>query len=216
MRIEDLSAGELALVDNCPLFVGTGYAKRAVSSESCTLKLFGDGETVSDGGAALVLSGSVRARTSSGKHKLSLRMLLPGSLFGVSALFSEEGYATELCSVGSSRVLFFEQSLLEELMQEDFALAKNYIRFLSGRVRFLNRKIACLSAGTTDAMLALYLLESEDGLYVDSFSGLAEGLGVGRASLYRALDKLELKGYISRSLHGINILDRNGLEKLLQ
>lgn len=219
METSALSKDDFSLLTKCFLFDGirSSSIDKAVSAGGGQMKVFTGGERIGENSVGIVMEGAVKVHSPSGKHKLAMRLLSVGDMFGVAALFSDGGYVTEMHAVGHTRVLFFSQKRLERLMSEDFHIAENYIRFLSGRIRFLNRKIACLAAGSVDETLALHLLDSESGsMYVDSFSGLAEGLGVGRASLYRALDKFEAAGYISRSLHEISILDKNGLETILK
>ena len=85
---------------------------------------------------------------------------------------------------------------------ESPAFRENYIGFLGGRIRFLNRKIGYLTAGSAERRLALYLASLGPGEVRLSipFSALSELLDIGRASLYRALDRLEADGQIVR--HG--------------
>lgn len=218
MNLNELTNRELSLICNCFLFCGIGEREvcEALAADDCVLKSFPAGGYIYDGGVGIVLDGAVKAQTLSGRHKLSVRVLNPGESFGVSALFGDGSYATELTSKANSRIIFLAQPLVEALMASDFRIAENYIRFLSSRIRFLNRKIAYLAAGTVEEMLALHLLDTDGHMYVDSFSALSELMGVGRASLYRTLDKLEDMGYITRTLHEIIILDKNGLETLVK
>ena len=218
MDLDLLSKKDFFLLKESFLFNGIDeYAfKYALLSDECCIKSFFPGEAIEDGGIGIILGGSLKVMSQSGKSRLVMRFLSSGEIFGVSALFSDVGYATELYSVADSRVAFFSQSFMEQLMSTDYSVAENYIRFLSGRIRFLNRKIACLAAGTVEESLVLHLLDAGgNSLYIESFSSLAELIGVGRASLYRALDKLESDGLIARSLHEITILNKLGLEKIL-
>ena len=218
MDTDLLSKKDFILLKESFLFRSTDECafEEALTSDTCCIKSFFPGEAIDDSGIGVILSGSLKVMSQSGKNKLTMRFLSLGEIFGVSALFSEGGYATELLSVANSKVAFFSQEFMEQLMSKDYSVAENYIRFLSDRIRFLNRKIACLAAGTVEESLALHLLDSGgNSLYVDSFSSLAEIIGVGRASLYRALDKLESDGLIARSLHEITILDKLRLEKTL-
>ena len=82
------------------------------------------------------------------------------------------------------------------------AFALNYVAFLSDRIRFLNRRLACLGAGSAARRLAAWLDASiPDGAAEYelplSLSRLPDALGVSRASLYRALDELEAAGHIA-------------------
>ncbi len=95
-------------------------------------------------------------------------------------------------------------------------VGRSYIAYLSGRIRFLTRKIDALTAGSTERKLARFLL-SRAGEGLDevacSSAGLAKRLGVSRASLYRAYDALSARGLIRREGKRIRLLDAAGLEQ---
>jgi len=165
----------------------------------------------------IVLSGAVLVLSPSGSRSLIMRELGPGDIFGVAGLFVEEtDYVTTLTAKSPCRVLFISQDLLRRAMAADFTLVENYIRFLSGRLRFLNRKISGLAACTAEEALAIYLSGLDSEVRVPSYSRLAEELGLGRASLYRALDSLEKSGHIRRMGHVIHVLDPEGLKEMIQ
>ena len=86
----------------------------------------------------------------------------------------------------------------------------NYIGFLSDRIRFLNRKIKFFTSGTAERRLALYLDSfPEDSFKIDeSMSAVADMLDIGRASLYRAFDRLTEDGFIRRERDEITLLNR--------
>ena len=216
---KELLPAEQETVRNCFLFdeADAAAVAAALADESCRLLCFRKGETVPQVEAGLLLTGELRAESLSGSRRLYMRSLVPGNLFGVTALYGGDGQVSLLTAQRDSRVLFFTQALLTGLMRQDFRVAENYIRFLSGRLRYLNRKIAFLAAGSVDEMLALRLLDGEtDILPVRSYASLAQEMGVGRASLYRALEKLTEAGYIARDSSGIHILDRKRLEDIVQ
>jgi len=167
----------------------------------------------------LILSGKVEAAQHTADRELILRLLEPGNVFGAAALFAESpNYPSRLTALTKTRVLFFDETLLRDLMTEAPVLAENYIRFLTGRVHFLNRRIQSLIAGNTEALLANFLqggTEDRETIHLDtSLSGLARRLGISRASLYRAFDTLEHRGLIKKSGKTITILNRDGLQSL--
>ena len=90
----------------------------------------------------------------------------------------------------------------------------HYLDFLSGRIRFLNRKIGYLTAGSAERRLALYLasFQKQELVLKDSISSLSELLDIGRASLYRAFDALEEQGLIRREGRSILVPDLKALE----
>ena len=103
-------------------------------------------------------------------------------------------------------------------MREDSTVSFNYIRFLSGRVRFLNEKIDGLVSQNAPASLGNYLAlnaEPSGGKLIvrptGSISALAEQLNISRASLYRAFDTLERGGLIKRNGREIEIVKLTGL-----
>jgi len=88
-----------------------------------------------------------------------------------------------------------------------------YISFLSGRIRFLNRKIAFYTSGSAERRVALYLSSfNSDEIEPDiPMNSLCELLDIGRASLYRAFDKLTDDGFIKRDGDKINIVNRQAM-----
>ena len=82
---------------------------------------------------------------------------------------------------------------------------------------YLNKKISTFTAGNADCKLALYLIENNENGKLNStlsMSALASTLGVGRASLYRAFDKLENANLIKKDGMDIFIIDSDGLLSL--
>lgn len=160
----------------------------------------------------ILLSGRAEAvRTTDGRRVLMNRFE-PGSCFGAAALYgSGEDYVTEVLALSDCTVLFLPQETLTAFMKRDFRVAENYIRFLSDRLRFLNRRIAGFTGGAADRRLARYLLEHCGGDGAVSLPGsmveLAAALNVGRSSLYRSLDVLAEAGLIRREGRRICVTD---------
>lgn len=159
----------------------------------------------------LLLSGRVQVS----KGELIVSVLSAGEIFGAAALFNERpDYATTLTARSDCRILFLPQTLLEGKMEEYPELAANYIRYLSGRIRFLERKIDALIVGGAEGRLARCLLAMEERGEVRldcSLTGFASRLNVSRASLYRALDALETAGAIKKEGRSIRLLNRETL-----
>lgn len=131
-----------------------------------------------------------------------INRLKAGGMFGAAGLFGGgEPFPTDIIAAQDSLVLFLSEEDMLNCMQRHFQVAENYIRFLSGRIRFLNRRIAGYTGGQAEDRLLLYLQQNcrEDGLVtVRSMAELAQLLDMGRTSLYRSLDKLEQMGTIRR------------------
>lgn len=83
---------------------------------------------------------------------------------------------------------------------------------------YLNRKIMTFTAGSAERKLSVFLAENAtDGVFTPtcSMSALANMLGIGRASLYRALDRLTDCGWIERRGKEIYVLDQDALAELI-
>ena len=162
----------------------------------------------------LILSGRVQVS----KEDLIVSVLGRGELFGAAALFNEESeYVTTLTARADCDLLFFPQPLVEELLAECPAAGRNYIAYLSGRIRFLSGKIEGLIAGSAERKLAQYLLSRLRGDAVEldcPATGLARRLNVSRASLYRAFDALTAAGAVERRGKTVLVLDLEALERL--
>ena len=91
---------------------------------------------------------------------------------------------------------------------------------MSGRIEFLNKKIATFSADTVEEKLATHILNvyrasSEDHIVLN-FSQTAKVLNAGRASIYRAAEALAEMSLIKLENKKIYITDLEGLERISQ
>lgn len=152
-------------------------------------------------------------------HAMIVSVLRRGEAFGAAALFNQrEDYVTTLTAREDCRILFFPQETVSRFLR-DPRMAENYVRYLSGRIHFLNGKIDSLIAGTGQRKLAQYLLSALDHSGGQprvelpcSLSGLADRLHMGRASLYRAFEQLQREGVARRSGRTVVILDLERLQ----
>lgn len=163
----------------------------------------------------LVLRGRLEVRKG---EAVVLNTLRKGDCFGVAALFTPwDRYVTTIVACTATEVVFITDDQLRSLFERLPQTAVNYIAFLSQRIYFLNGKIDSFTAPTVEGALALYLLETAQGDQVQvggGYAGLARQLGIGRASLYRCLDRLAERGIISRQERQITLLDLAALETL--
>ena len=164
--------------------------------------------------AAALRVPSGRARRGSGRRVL-LNRIGTGDVFGAAAVFfAEPKHVSTVVAAAKCRILFIERGCLETIIKSDFSVASAYIEFLSGKICFLNKKIIAFTAKSAESALAGYLLERAgqgDTLHV-TMARLASVLGIGRTTLYRALDTLERDGCIACEGKEIRILDKNQLE----
>ena len=131
---------------------------------------------------------------------VTLTTFSAGDVFGAAALFSEADYVSVIRAVTDCRVVFFPEELLLRWFSGSPRMAENYIRFLTGRIRFLNRKIAVFTNSSVEGRLYRHLWNvCDDSGRVPgpvNMTKLAAQLSMGRTSLYRALSALEEKEYI--------------------
>lgn len=156
----------------------------------------------------IIRTGSAYVYTKERTSDLLIRMLKAGDTFGVATLFGNTGESavTKIIAAKETEAVCMSEENVRKLIQSDSALAMRYIDFLADRIRFLNKRIACLGAGSAEDKLCAWLLnqlptDSEVCTYTlpMSLSRLADTLGLGRASLYRALDELEAHGVLHRN-----------------
>lgn len=164
---------------------------------------------------AILLEGRLEIQSSDSGRCVILRELCAPDLFGAAALFCEDDMPLSHVKAKSRcTLLYIGLEAVRALLAEDEGFRESYLAFLAGRVRFLNRKIRCFTAGSAERRLALWLAAEKEAVPIPtSMSALADMLDIGRASLYRALDKLEGEGLIRRDGRTITVLSQEELLK---
>ena len=109
--------------------------------------------------------------------------------------------------------LMLDQPLVDRLLAEHSQIRENYLRYLTGRIRFLSGRLQALAQPGVEGKLARYLLAN--GGSSCPATELCQRLGVSRASLYRAFSALEDSGLITRKGKTITVIDPVGLETVL-
>ncbi|MBQ3557009.1 MAG: Crp/Fnr family transcriptional regulator [Oscillospiraceae bacterium] len=214
-----LPARQLNLLTRCPLLAGCDRQTIdfALSDAGCSMADFESGQILYQPHSfsrslGILLSGSVRVT----RDALVISVLSPGELFGAAALFNDRpDYATTLTAATPCRVLLLKQELIGRLMDFDTRVRDNYIRYLSGRIRFLSSKVQSLAAAGVDGKLARFLLSRltpDQPNLVCPATELAQRLGISRASLYRAFESLEERGLIAHRGRRVEVIDFAGLE----
>ena len=150
----------------------------------------------------------------------SLGIVLFGN-FGAAALFNDETeYATDITALCESEIIFFSQRLVGRMMRFEPRIADNYVKYLSERILFLNRKIYLLSSGTAEQRLASFLLDNvPEGSMSElpmPLNMLSLALNVSRASLYRAFDSLTQDGVIEKEGKKVCINNAERLKKIYE
>lgn len=160
-------------------------------------------------GQARVLSCS-----STPAHPTLLRTMQSGAIFGVHSIFNSEiPPQSTIIAERPCRIVLIPATLWEKILTSHAPTMASYVVFLTQRIGFLNSKIQYLTAGSAERRLSLYLASQipEDNsptrLDITAVS-LADLLDLGRASLYRALDKLTADGFLIRDGHTYTLCNR--------
>lgn len=150
----------------------------------------------------VIVSGTVRVTTSDGENRVILRDMSAGETFGAAALFGAgEYYVSTIHAQSACAVVFIDEKTLEKLFILYPQAARNYISFLSSKIRYLNKKISELSLRGAEARVFDFMETNADAdgfTEVPNMSALAKTLNIGRSSLYRALENLEADGHIKK------------------
>ncbi len=161
------------------------------------------------------------AKVIKSENGVMISKLSENSIFGCAALFSgKDHFVNEIVATKDTRVFYIDKSVIVKLMQLDTTFPVSYIRYLSDRILFLNKRIVNFTGGSAESRLANYLLScfADYKTYeLDrSMSQLAVSLDIGRASLYRAFDALENGGAVERDGKYIRLVDKDTLKKFVQ
>lgn len=219
----EISREEFELIKSVFVFKGAdeGVLSSALADLDCERRSYRRGDCIFDPqnyfrALGVMLSGSVQV---SKEHRLAISRLKTGDVFGAAALFnSMDSFATTLTALEPTTVIFFPEALIKKMMTEDFTVAENYIRYQSGRIRFLSSKIDGLSAGSAESRLAKYLLDNtaDCGTVAASMTQLADMLNIGRASLYRAIDVLVGDGAVEKQGKRLIVTDHSRLQNYIK
>ena len=211
-----LTQEELTLLAGCPLFrqADRSLLRSLTELEGAGLVRFDPGVVYSPRHFRRCLGVVLSGRLQVTKGSLAVSVLQPGDLFGAAALYSDEPeFASTITAKGPSRCLMLEQFLVNRLLAEHSQIRENYLRYLTGRIRFLSGRLQTLAQPGVEGKLARYLLAN--GGSSCPATELCRQLGMSRASLYRAFAALEDSGLITRKGKTITVLDPVGLETVL-
>lgn len=166
-----------------------------------------------DKSLCFILSG--RAKIYSQNGETVMREIGPGDFFGFAALFCESCEKSRVAAVTDCSVAYLCEDEVAKLCGLSYDFCRNYIAFLSGRIRFLNERICELTDKTPERKLFRIFLDfsAVDGTVKLPFSmsELANRLMIGRSSLYRAIDSLAAAGIIEKTDKNTYKIKRNTL-----
>lgn len=171
----------------------------------------------------VLLSGRCVIYSSDKERNTLLRFVSPGDAVGVAGIFADTPPNTRIFACGdtNSEVFFFNRNALINLIdsEPDGCVKYNLLRFISNKISFLNSRIDCVTGGSAERRLAIFIKSSPkiNGNTIKigmTMTSLAQALDIGRASLYRAFDSLESAGAISRQKGTVTIYDNSYLDEL--
>ena len=149
-----------------------------------------------------------------------LNLLGRGDSFGILSVISEEPFPTSVYATKGCEILFFTDSEIKHFLEVSPKVSKNLISFLADRINFLNRRIATFSGNRVEDRLAAYLIAQSQAAGTSSLpfshGRCAEQINAGRASVYRAVAALEADRLISVANKTVNIIDSEGLERMIE
>ena len=170
---------------------------------------------VKDIPVGFLLEGSATVSSADGGTRVLIRTVGAGAVFGVATLYSaDQPFPTKIVAKTHCKVLFIERSAMRSLIERDGGANKAFLTFLGNRIVYLNKKINAFTAGSAERRLSLFLADNEtDGVYSAdiSMTALADMLDIGRASLYRAFDKLTEDGLIEKKDKVIILKDKKSM-----
>ena len=162
----------------------------------------------------ILVSGEARVYRQAGTARVLINVLKSGDMTGAASLFSADAdFTPAVIAKGPLCMLLFDEEAVESLLQSDFRFARNYIVYLSERIRFPTGRIQSVASPTAEEKLLAYLRQqAADGRreLTVSMTGLSQTLSMSRASLYRAMDALERKGLVLREGKTVFLLEGSG------
>lgn len=203
-----LNAAHTQLIAQTPLFAGLDEAIVRRAAELAHVRAYAPGETVfTEGGAArglgILLEGRAQVHKAAGGSRVLMSVLEPPAMTGASCLFLPDASAvTEVLAIKACKLAVFEEAVLRSIMRESFELAENYMRCLTGRIRFLTGRIESIATpGAAEKLMNHLALNAREGKLTLplGYTALADALCVSRATLYRVLDVLEAEGRLHRN-----------------
>ena len=211
--------------DDCFLFTGLSHTERAKALTVLCPELLRvkEGDRVVSAGEVggrlfFLLTGRTSVYRVGGEKPVLMNQLRSGDCFGAASLFSDGETPTEIVAETDCRCAVIREENLTRWFSACPAAAMNYIRFISEKLVFLNRRVRDFSAATSDEKTACLLLNEadENGLAVlKNVTSLIRTMNLSRASFYRSLTSFVSRGIISKNGSKIQIINLNELKGIL-
>ena len=220
-----MTEGEMSVLFKTALFLDADDTdcRRAAARISAYTMRFEANEPIVEAGThfsaiGVLAKGEATVIRSGERRRVIHKTITVGHIFGVSSLFDEDAiFPTTIKAVSDCTVIFLTERDVAYLLESFPVIAKNYIKLLTKKIRFLNHRLDSLAGRSAEERVADHLLSEigGDGTIGITKSALASMLGLGRASLYRILDIFEKNGYIRTSRDRIEVLDATALKTFI-
>ena len=211
--------------EDCFLFSGLSHVERAAALSVLRpeLRRIPKGERVVRAGECggrlyFLLSGRTSVFRMGGEKPVLMNQLRTGDCFGAASLFAKSETPTEIVAETDCRCAVVREEELTKLFSTCPQAALNYIRFISDKLVFLNRRVRDFSAATSDEKTACLLLNEadEDGVAIlKNVTALIRTMNLSRASFYRALSSFQSRGIVSKNGSKIQIINAKELKGIL-
>lgn len=223
--MDKTEAGIRFLPEPCFLFAGLSGAEldAARSFLSPEIRRFTAGDVVvragEPGGRLYFLqSGRVSVYRTGGEKPVMINQLRAGDCFGAASLFTNDPAPTEIVAETDCRIFVVDRSALSRLFTACPETALNYIRFISEKLVFLNRRVRDYSAATSDEKTACLLLNEADEngvVRLRNVTALIRTINLSRASFYRSLSSFLSRSIVEKEGNLIKITNSEELKGIL-
>ena len=171
----------------------------------------------------IVLAGHVQAqKTFPNGSQVNVSVRGPGELIGPAAVFSaSRKYPCDVVAIDSATVMLFRRVDLLVLMQKDIRILENLMTEIASATYMLQQRLELFSYSGIAQKAAFWLLtrarqtRKNQIMIPESVSKWAMKMNVSRPSLHRELKRLESEGMIAYHPPVIELLDQEGLERIL-
>ena len=199
---------------NCFLFDGLSDLEiQNVCKNFGVIKHYNKGyQLYQNGSLGIIIDGNATIRRCNDiGDSITIRTITSGDVFGAASVFgSWQDGMSSVMAITNCNILYISEEDFCKVLERHPQISLNYIRYLSDRIRFLNRKLDAFAAKSTEERLYEFLLsQSSPSAEVTlgfGMSELARRLNVGRTSIYRDIESLQSKKLISRNGHNFKIL----------
>ena len=189
--------------------------KEKIITEFSEIKSFKKGEIIYSAenfsnALGVLLSGKAFAVTNN-HNKVLMNRFEEGTCFGAAAVFgADSSYSSTVLAETDCKVQLISEDELKAIFSKFPVTALNYIKFLSNKIRFLNKKLSMLSCISAEDTVFKYFVSAADDTGIaeipQNMTKFSKMLGLGRATLYRCFDSLEKNGYIIRENNFVKVI----------